>query len=195
MQTNRVFASSIAAAIAASLCCIGPLLVAATGFGSLAFFARFDAWRPYLLGLAAVLLGVGLHRGYRAKRECCTADAPPGAGESSRTLRFVWLPVLVVAAAAAFPYYANSLTQRAPASAAPAVVPSPDLATMRFRVTGMTCEACASGLAASFRNLEGVRSASVEYASGAASVTYDPGRVSEEKLAALVKDSGYGFEH
>ncbi len=42
--------ASVAAAVGASLCCILPIVAAATGLGTIAAGVVFEQWRPYLLG-------------------------------------------------------------------------------------------------------------------------------------------------
>jgi copper chaperone CopZ len=193
MRAARVFAGSILTAVLASLCCIGPLLVAATGLGSLSYFGRFEAARPYLLGISAALLVAGIIWSVRNRRTQCT---PGTACETRSASYWVWLvvPVFAVAAAAAFPYYSSGLLAVAGKSSASTVAPANHRTMVRFQITGMTCESCASGLAASFRNLAGVHDATVEYPSGNASVTYDPDQISVEQLTALVHDAGYQFQ-
>ena len=55
MKNKFLSISSVIAAVFASLCCIGPFVFVGFGIGSVAFFSRFDAFRPYLI-LASVLL-------------------------------------------------------------------------------------------------------------------------------------------
>ena len=51
-------AGGVAAGVVASLCCIGPLLSLGLGLGSFAAAAWFAQWRPVLLGITFVLLGL-----------------------------------------------------------------------------------------------------------------------------------------
>ncbi len=71
MRSAGLFTGSILAAIAASLCCIGPVVLALTGMGSMALFSRFEAARPYLLRLSIVLLSAGLYWAWRNRRTAC----------------------------------------------------------------------------------------------------------------------------
>jgi mercuric ion transport protein len=192
MRAARVFAGSILAAVLASLCCIGPLLVAVTGLGSMSLFGRFEVARPYLLGISAALLVAGIIWSVHSRRTQC---GPGTACKPHSVAYWAWLamPVLVVAAAAAFPNYSSDWLAVARKNSASSVQPANQMTKVQFRITGMTCEACASGLAASFRNLAGVQAATVEYPSGNATVTYAPDQISVEQLTALVQDAGYQF--
>jgi copper chaperone CopZ len=192
MRAARLLAGSVLAAVLASFCCIGPLLVAAAGVGSLSFFGRFEAARPYLLAISAVLLVSGIIWSLRHRRAQCAEGTACGT-RSAGYWAWLALPVLAVAAATVIPPYPGGLPAAAGKTPASSVASANRLAAAHFRITGMTCKACATGLAASFRNLAGVQSAAVDYPSGDALVTYAAGQVSVEQLAALVRESGYEF--
>lgn len=49
---------SLIAAITASLCCIGPLVVVAFGAGGFAASALFEKWRPVFLVITFALLAL-----------------------------------------------------------------------------------------------------------------------------------------
>ena len=192
MRSEGLFTGSILAAIGASLCCIGPLLGVLTGVGALSVFSRFDAARPYLLVLSVALLSAGL---YWAWRKWQTGCAPGGncKAKLAKTSLVLVIPILAVAAAASFPYYSSGWLGGASPRLAAEAAPAGRSTTVRFQISGMTCESCASGMAASFRNLPSVKDAVVEYPSGNTSVTYDPAKVSLDQLAALVREAGYEF--
>lgn len=56
---------AVLAALAASSCCLGPLLLAALGVGSAGAIAGLAAYRPYLLAGTALLLAVAFYFTYR----------------------------------------------------------------------------------------------------------------------------------
>lgn len=101
----------IIAGLAASVCCIGPLVLVMLGIGGAAvgFIEFFTPLRPVFIGLALLFLGLAAHRLFWAPRVCVpgTACADP---RTLRNQRLVFLGVvIVVAALAAFPWYANYL--------------------------------------------------------------------------------------
>ncbi len=66
---------AVFAAVAASACCLGPVVFTAIGSGALAAAStKLAVVRPMFLGLTAVLLGFGFYRTYRA---AATASARP----------------------------------------------------------------------------------------------------------------------
>lgn len=62
-----------------------------------------------------------------------------------------------------------------------------------LKVTGMTCAQCASGLRNSLTNLEGVKTAEVNFDAGRAIVTFDSAKLTTGQLIAAVAKTG-GFE-
>ena len=59
-------------------------------------------------------------------------------------------------------------------------------------VTGMTCAACARRIEKQLNRAAGVTSAGVNFATGRATVAYDPALTNLQKIVAVVEDSGYG---
>lgn len=76
MRKATLFAGgSLVSAIIASLCCIGPAILAIIGAGSLGAFATFGKFRPYFIGLTVILFGLAFYLAYRKRNEmnsCCT---------------------------------------------------------------------------------------------------------------------------
>ena len=104
-------AGTIASAIGASICCLGPLLLAISGLGGGALLLRFERYRFYFLAATAVLLGASFYVTYSRPRP---EDCEPGsvcARPSSRTGQKIvlWIVTLLVLLIAGFPYYAECL--------------------------------------------------------------------------------------
>ena len=61
-------------------------------------------------------------------------------------------------------------------------------------VTGMSCAACARRVEKSLVKMAGVSETSVNYATGKATVEYDPNAVAPEQLVGSIEGAGYGAE-
>jgi Cu+-exporting ATPase len=59
-------------------------------------------------------------------------------------------------------------------------------------VLGMHCANCALTIERSVKKLPGVKSASVNFATEEASLSFDPDQVQVEKLVEKIQDAGYG---
>lgn len=105
----KAVVGSVVAAVAASACCLGPVVFSLVGAGMLGVASmRLEPYRPWFLGLTAVLLGMGFVTTYRRHPVACSGGS---CGPSSRrTARIVlWLAVVVVGLVATFPYYVKWL--------------------------------------------------------------------------------------
>jgi mercuric ion transport protein len=93
------------AAFAASVCCLGPLVLVALGAGGawISNLTVLETYRPVFIGVALVLMGVAWRRIYRAPAcEPGTACALP---HSNRLYRFMfWVVSALVLLALVFPY-------------------------------------------------------------------------------------------
>jgi mercuric ion transport protein len=102
---------AVFAALAASACCLGPVVFTAIGSGALAVAStRLAPVRPVFLALTAFLLGAGFYRTYRAPRTnvaCADGTCAPGVNRKARVL--LWLVAVTVVLLGAFPYYADYL--------------------------------------------------------------------------------------
>jgi Cu+-exporting ATPase len=97
------------------------------------------------------------------------------------------------AASAPTPKPMVQLSMRKPVAAAPAVTPAgKPHERMDLPVTGMTCAACARRVEARLGKANGVRRAGVNFATGRATVEYDPDATGVHDLVRAVKDAGYG---
>lgn len=165
-KTTLTSAGGVVAAIIASLCCIGPVLLAFLGVGSLAAFSVFEIYRPYLIGLTVVLIGLAFYLTYR-KREVKCEDGTYKVESASKWARTgVWIATILATLATGFPYFGF-----APQAAVNKAVDSTAIVTLN--ISGMDCKACAAGVEGSLASIKGVRKARVDFQSGKATIEYD----------------------
>ena len=101
---------AIAAAIAASLCCVGPVLLAALGLGAFGAASFFAAARPYLLAGAVLLLAVGFYWTYFRRGTACAPGEACATKPVNRIGRAgLWTASIAVLAFALAPYYIGIL--------------------------------------------------------------------------------------
>ena len=100
----------VAAAIAASLCCIGPLVLVMLGVSGawVANLAVLEPFRPYFLGLAIIFMFFAWQKIYRAPAAAvCTPGSLCALPHTSQTYKFLyWVVTALIVAAIAFPYIA-----------------------------------------------------------------------------------------
>lgn len=186
-KTTWFLAGGVFAGIAASLCCLGPLLALGLGLGGFAAAAWFATWRPVLLGVTFVLLGLAWYLTYRRPRAACAENScaqPPG----RVALVGLGLGTLVALGAAIFPALPTA-NRRVDASAS-----AVGDASISVSVPSMDCPACATGLEASLRRVPGVKQVTVNFDSKLAALAYDPAVVSRDQLLAVIDASGFPAE-
>jgi mercuric ion transport protein len=108
---------AVAAAIAASACCIGPLIFALLGIGGAGFLVALEPYRPIFTVVTLGLLGPGWYLTYReptrapatpsvigsvsAEGDDCGCEMPKANKAGKRML---WVATGLVVVALAFPY-------------------------------------------------------------------------------------------
>ena len=108
MKEKAFVGASVVGAIAASLCCILPIIFVLAGTGIAGAAAFFAAWRPLLLVITFLLLALGFYFSYRKPRYACgpgTACESPAVARVGRT--WLWIATAFVILFAAFPYYSG----------------------------------------------------------------------------------------
>lgn len=187
---------AMGAAVLASACCIGPVVLAGLGIGAVTAAQQFAPLRPYFLALTAVLLGLGFYFAYRKPKRAAVCDGE--ACETPHVARWgrpmLWIATVVVLTLVAFPYYYGPLraafdkpSQKVPTAPEPA-----QLATVELKVSGMTCGGCAVSVRNALLETPGVTAAEVDFESGRAKVQYDAAKVSTAQLLEAVNKTGFG---
>jgi len=191
MRRSFIFGGSLVAAVAASLCCILPILATVTGIAALGAAATFSRFRPYLLGVTAVLFVLGIVRAYHGSRRACTPGSVCATSPVQRwnVLLLVFLGALV-AGIAAFPYYSGRVAEAVSTSVSPQQAAG-QVTTTSFLIADMDCPACAVGFRTAFEKLPGVTHAAVDYGTRRVTITYDPAQQRPETFAKVVSDAGF----
>lgn len=181
---------ALLAALAASSCCIGPLLLAALGVGGAGATAALAAYRPYLLAGTALMLGGGFYFTYRRPRvaaaDACGCERP----RTNRVGRIgLWLAtVVVVLVAAAPPLLARWADAHRPAASTSS---DANLAKVTIGVQGIDCEACAAPLRKALAQVGGFRDLELDIPKQTITVLYEPAPGRLAAYAAAIDDLGY----
>jgi mercuric ion transport protein len=180
---------SVLTAVIASVCCIGPALLALIGAGSIRAFGAFESYRPYFIVLTVILLGLAFFLTYR-KREIACEDGSCKVVKAGKWNKIgVWASAIIALAAILFPYANFTPTVNA-ASVKPTGAQG-QFTTAFLSIKGMDCEACANGLQASLSQMKGVKSAVVRYKTGTAMVEYDPAQIAPTEFVNFLSKAGY----
>ncbi len=194
-KERKWIGAGLVAAVAASLCCITPVLALLGGIGGIAStFSWLEPLRPYLMIFTAGLLGYAFYKAYKPKKkeeiECACEDDEKKSFLNSK--KFLWTVTIVSALLFAFPSYSgvfipqvNNITTTV----------NSNISEATLQVEGMTCTSCENSVNYALKTEEGVVTASSSYKTGIAKVKYDKSKVSAEKLSKAIEEKvGYKVE-
>ena len=195
MQRNEktTVLGAIGAAIFASVCCIGPVLLAGFGVGAVAAAQKFAPLRPVFLAVTALFLGLGFYLAYRkTKQTACAGEVCESSGIARWSRPLLWIATAIVLALVTFPYYYGPLRAALDRPAKTSVISEPThIATVELKVSGMTCGGCAVSVKNALLETPGVTAAEVDWEVGRAKVQYDAARVSTAQLLEAVNKTGF----
>ncbi|HCY62218.1 MAG TPA: mercuric ion transporter MerT [Oxalobacteraceae bacterium] len=113
METNKLakttLAGGILAALAASACCLGPLVLVSLGIGGawISNLTLLEPFRPVFIGIALLCMALAYHKIYRAPdADTCAPSsvcAMPQVNTGYRVL--FWVMSLLVLITLAYPYF------------------------------------------------------------------------------------------
>jgi mercuric ion transport protein len=181
---------ALLAALAASSCCLGPLLLAALGIGGAGATVALGAYRPYLLAGAAVLLAAGFRVTYRKPRGAtddacgCQRPRPHRAGRIGLWVATV-LVVLVAAAPPLLAQWADGAHQRSSADTDASVVRA------TLVVAGIDCAACAAPMRKALAKVGGFHDLVLDVPRQSVTVTYEPAPGRLAAYVTAINDLGY----
>jgi copper chaperone CopZ len=209
MKEKLTAAGSALAAVLASSCCWGPLLLAGLGAGDVGFASALAPYRPCFIGVTLLFLAAAWY--FTLRKRPATASACPtetsAAGGScgarhaqeaccapngARRRNILLLSGVTAFALVMLTFPELSTVLAACHGAAPALKRrAGPVEAKTLAIRGMTCEACEGHVRAALLKVPGVVAAQVGARTGSARVTSRQGRVSPEQLKQVVAMTGY----
>ncbi len=193
--SNKWAGMGILSAIAASLCCITPLLAILAGSSGLASsFSWMEPLRPYLIGFTVLVIGFAW---YQKLKPQATEDeeADCNCEEDTRTSflqtkTFLGLVTIFAGLMLAFPYYSKAFYPQSPQST---TINFQENATqiLVLNIQGMTCTGCEAHIEHAANEVQGIQKAKASYVKGIAEIEFDPTQTAPEKIIEAVKTTGY----
>ncbi|MCL5774515.1 MAG: mercuric transporter MerT family protein [Firmicutes bacterium] len=182
---NLPVVGSIISAIAASICCIGPVVLAILGIGGAGFFSKFEGLRQYFIVITFVLLGLTFYLTYK-KREALCEDGTCKIRSAGK-----WNKIAVLAATTlvvfflVFPYL--HLSNHNPTSNQV----TGEIVETAIHVEGMTCSGCEFNVENAVNKLKGIIQVRADYQHGKVYVKYEKEKVTLNDLKETIRKAGY----
>ncbi|MCR4289398.1 MAG: mercuric transporter MerT family protein [Candidatus Scalindua sp.] len=186
-KSVTTLSGTIAAAILASSCCLGPLILVRLGMGSIGIFLSLEKYRPLFMIITFAFIGMAFYLTYRKKKgdDCCEIKQV----KMDRIKKIsLWVIAAVAVGLMLFPYVYGHFGRSD--SATPM---SDDLQQVVIKVEGMTCEACTISINSAFSKIQGVSAVNVSLEKGEAIVGFDNNvkDIPTNRLLTAIEDIGY----
>lgn len=185
--------AGVLSAIAASLCCITPVIALVAGSGSIAAnFSWIEPARPYLVGVSiAVLLFAWYLKLWPAKTkdmDChCDTEQKSSFLQSKAFLSMVTVFAILMMT---FPLYAKMFYPK-PKVQSVITAAIDNKQEVKFIIQGMTCEGCEEHVNNELSKVGGVLAYKTSYASKSSVVTFDKSKVDVRTIEAAINKTGY----
>jgi copper chaperone CopZ len=187
---NTLAGLGLISAIAASLCCITPVLALIAGTSGLAStFSWLEPLRPYLIGLTVLVLAFAWYQKLKPKKQIdcdCETNEKPKFIQSKMFLGIVTVFAIIMLA---FPYYTSVFYPQTEKQII--VVDKSNIQEVEFTVSGMTCTGCEEHINHEVNKLTGIISSNVSYENGKAVVEFDNSKTNITEIEKAINSTGY----
>jgi len=185
--SDKAAITGILAALAASSCCIPPVIALVAGVASTSL-TWMEPLRPYLILLAIVAIGYAWYANLKPKQadDCgCGIEKP----KFYQTRAFLTGMTLFAVVSISFPYYSGiffpNVENEVPVSHNSAV------RSIEVSIDGMTCDACQNHVNYVVNQLPGIIEVTTSYAKANAIIEFDSAQVNTEQIKKAVNRTGY----
>ena len=188
-SNNKIAGVGLLTAIAASLCCITPVIALVAGTSGMAStFSWMEPARPYLIGFTILTLGFAWYQKLKPQKEVdCNCDTDE---KKSFMQSKLFLVIITVFAAVmlTFPYYSHVFYDNEVSGTS---INAEHAQKSEFTIDGMTCESCEEHVTHEILQLEGIGTVDVSYDKGNAVVEFDKNKTNEDEITKAINATGY----
>ena len=188
---SKTWIAGILTAVAASLCCITPVLALISGASGIAStFSWMEPYRPYLIGLTIAVLGFAWYQKLKPKKsdiDCECEDDKPSFWESKMFLGIVTVLALLLMA---FPKYSHIFYPNSEKKEV-IIVDKSSIQQVKLNIKGMSCKACSETINLALSKVQGVLEYKTEYKEGSSTVKFNSSKTSEQAIVDAVNQTGY----
>ncbi len=182
---------AILAAIGASVCCVGPLLLLSLGFGGawMSTLTSMEAVRPLFFALTLLLIWMGFMKLYLSEDDCKDGDmcVDPKVQRNQKVI--FWIGSISILLLLSVPWFISS--SQIQAESIEQVQPQANSQSVMLDVQNMTCAMCPITVKKSLDDVNGVESAVVDFNSKIATIKFDPNKTNVEALINTTTNAGY----
>lgn len=193
-NSRSLIGTTIITAIAASLCCITPVLAFIAGTSGIAStFSFIEPFRPYLIGLTVMVLLFAWYQKLRPKTrlemDCvCEEDKKPSFWQSKKFLAFV---TIFSATMLVFPYYAHIFYSSTEVGKEVIYVSEDYVNEISLSIQGMTCAGCEAHIESEVKKLDGILMVKSDFQKARTLIKYNTTKTDVDAIKAAILGTGY----
>lgn len=190
-KNSKGWVAGLLTAVAASLCCITPVLVLLGGASGLASsFSWIEPFRPYLIGLTILVFAFAWYQKLKPEKQVdcdCEADNKKSFWQSKS---FLGIITIVAGLLIAFPYYAKAFYPK-PQEIKVVVVDKTNIQQAVFKIKGMTCESCTQHVNSEISKVKGIVAFQTSYENANSTVKFDKSKTAIDSIINAINSTGY----
>lgn len=188
---SKPWIAGLVTAIAASLCCITPVLALISGTSSIASnFSWMEPFRPYLIGVTIAILGFAWFQKLKPGKADKNCDCEPKKSSFWQSKTFLGIVTGLAIMLMAFPIYSNVFFP-SPKVEQVLVVDNSSLQQVKLTIKGLSCEACTQTINFALLRVPGVLESNTRYQDGSSLVKFDRTKTNEKAIVRAVNATGY----
>lgn len=190
MSSKIYIGTGILSAIAASLCCISPVIALLAGTTSaVSTFAWLAPARPYFIGLTIVVLSLAWFIKLRKPVVADECGCEPAKEPFMQSKKFLFIITLFAMLMLLFPLFSRSVLSSTSGKMNSGTLTS--ISQAEFAISGMTCDDCELHVSYAVNKLKGINSVKVSYDSARAFVKFDSAKVGIAEITNAINSTGY----
>jgi copper chaperone CopZ len=188
--------AGILSAVAASLCCITPVIALLAGSSSIAAnFSWIEPARPFLIGLSIAVLAFAWYQKLKPAKtnimDCDCETTKKASFLQSKT--FLGIVTVFAILMMTFPLYAKMFYPK-PKIQGATVAAVGNKQQVKFTIQGMTCAGCEEHINNELSKVNGVLAYNTSYATRSSLVSFDKSKVDVNTIEAAINKTGYNLK-
>lgn len=191
MKTNnKLIGAGLLTAIAASSCCIVPVLALFAGINGFAStIVWLEPFRPYFIGFAILVIGFAWYQKLKPQKQTdcdCETDKKPKFFQSKFFLAIVTVFTCLMLL---FPLYAHVFYPKTEKQIIEAR--TENVKTAEFSISGMTCSGCEEHINQELNKLLGIIKTTASYNNRNVIVEFDSSKTNIGEIEKAINGTGY----
>lgn len=188
-NSKKAIITGVIAALAASSCCIPPLIAAIAGIGGASSsLSWMEPFRPYLIGVAIIAIGYAWFAHLKPKKvdNCgCEIETPKFYQKRNFLVGMTLFSIISIT----IPYYSHLIF---PDNKKEVVVDNDaNIKKVEIQIEGMTCDACQNHVDFAVNELNGIVSVKTSYEKKNTVIEFDTTQTSIVEINQAINSTGY----